>query len=170
MEIEKKLIIHRPVLTKMKTKTTIHLPGFTSVNTSVIEETPISQMSQTQAPDPHIPGMPSPHKIHGSFLNKPVSPRILKSPLKSPVSPKHAASAKKKMLDLHGFNDDVSKMLLPTVAFVQSFKVFSICLKKIVPAVLFSTRLVIFSCLIVWDVLFFYQSSLYNKFWIEKLM
>ena len=89
-------------------KSTIHLPGFTSMDTSVIEETPVSQMSQTQAPDPHIPGMPSPHKIHGSFLNKPVSPRLSKSPLKSPTTEQSVTSAKKKMLDIAGFKDDVS--------------------------------------------------------------
>ena len=36
--------------------------------------------ADSQAPEPHLPGMPSPRKIHGSFLHKAVSPSTKKSP------------------------------------------------------------------------------------------
>ncbi|KAK3108131.1 hypothetical protein FSP39_001720 [Pinctada imbricata] len=96
----------KPVLLKVKDKTSISLPGWVSTDIPVIEETPVSQMSQaeSQAPEPHIPGMPSPHKVHGSFLNKAVSPNIKKSPAKKAES-KPASKAKKDLLsDLK--NDD----------------------------------------------------------------
>ncbi|XP_062606334.1 telomere-associated protein RIF1-like [Saccostrea cucullata] len=72
----------RPVLAKIKEKSSILLPGWVSIPVTVVEETPVSQMSQpdSQAPEPFIPGMPSPRKIHGSFLNKAVSPNIKNSP------------------------------------------------------------------------------------------
>ena len=57
----------------MKEKTPIVLPGWSSVDVSVIEETPVSQMSQageSNAPVPNIVGMPSPLKGHGSFMNR----------------------------------------------------------------------------------------------------
>ncbi|XP_056007115.1 telomere-associated protein RIF1-like isoform X2 [Ostrea edulis] len=72
----------RPILAKVKEKSTIILPGWVSIPVTVVEETPASQMSQadSQAPEPHLPGMPSPRKIHGSLLNKTVSPNPKKSP------------------------------------------------------------------------------------------
>ena len=95
----------RPILSKVKAKSMIQLPNWVATISPVIEETPVSQMSQTQAPEPRIPGMPSPHKIHGSFLNKPVSPRPNRSPVRAPPSP---VLEKKKKLDLEGFSDGVS--------------------------------------------------------------
>ncbi|XP_052797305.1 telomere-associated protein RIF1-like isoform X2 [Mya arenaria] len=96
----------KPILTKVKTKSSIKLPGFIPMEPAVIEETPVSQMTQGATPEPHLPGMPSPHKImRGSFLNKPVSPRPSKSPIKTPHSPRAAGSAKKKVLSLDGFDE-----------------------------------------------------------------
>ncbi|XP_041365678.1 telomere-associated protein RIF1-like [Gigantopelta aegis] len=89
----------KTVLTKVKEKTSITLPGFVSSDV-VIEETPLSQFGQgdSQAPEPHIPGLPSPSKIVGSFLHKAVSPSIKKSPAKPViVSPKAISSVKKKL-------------------------------------------------------------------------
>lgn len=40
------LLWNRPVLTKVKEKSTIPLPGWISVPVSVVEETPVSQLSQ----------------------------------------------------------------------------------------------------------------------------
>nr|KAG5685952.1 hypothetical protein BaRGS_029447 [Batillaria attramentaria] len=76
----------QPVLTKVKEKTQIMLPGWSNVDVAVIEETPFSQMSQpdSMAPEPVIPGMPSPTRIRGSFLRKDVSP----SPKAAAVSPR----------------------------------------------------------------------------------
>lgn len=93
-------------MTKVRAKSLIELPNWVATITPVIEETPVSQMTQMQAPEPRIPGMPSPHKIHGSFL-KSVSPRRRNSPVKTPVSPKPLGSVKKKVLGLEGFNDGV---------------------------------------------------------------
>ena len=50
--------------------------------------------------------MPSPHKIHGSFLNKTVSPNVKKSPLKPLSSPK-SDSAKKKILGFDSLHENV---------------------------------------------------------------
>ncbi|XP_013418848.1 telomere-associated protein RIF1-like [Lingula anatina] len=73
----------RPILAKVKEKTSVLLPGWDSVEITVLEETPVSQMTQGEslAPLPTMPGMPSPYKVRGSFLNKP------ESPFKSPVKP-----------------------------------------------------------------------------------
>ena len=63
----------RPVLTKVKEKTPIILPGWSTKDVSVIEDTPVSQMSQageSNAPVPNVVGMASPHKTHGSFMNR----------------------------------------------------------------------------------------------------
>lgn len=97
---------------QVKSKSSIKLPGFDASNSMMtIEETPVSQITQntmTPAPEPHLPGMPSPHKImHGSILNKPVSPRPSKSPAKTATGSPLINSAKKKKLDLDGFNDGV---------------------------------------------------------------
>ncbi|XP_060601192.1 telomere-associated protein RIF1-like isoform X2 [Ruditapes philippinarum] len=92
----------KPVLSKVKAKSMIQLPNWVATISPVIDETPISQMTQTQAPEPRIPGMPSPHKIHGSFLNKPVSPKPSRSPIRAPPSP---VSEKKKKLNLDRFSD-----------------------------------------------------------------
>ncbi|KAL5006938.1 hypothetical protein ScPMuIL_015744 [Solemya velum] len=97
----------KPVLTKVKEKTPIQLPGW-NFQTIIIEETPISQMSQaeSQAPAAHIPGMPSPHKIHGSFLGKAISPSVKRSPAKSVVMDRPGASSVKKKLSINDLNDE----------------------------------------------------------------
>ncbi|XP_014668446.1 PREDICTED: telomere-associated protein RIF1-like [Priapulus caudatus] len=53
-------------------KTFLLLPGIASSETSVIEDTPsISQSERSQMePEVHMPGSPSPHKKHGSFLQR----------------------------------------------------------------------------------------------------
>ncbi|KAK6165949.1 hypothetical protein SNE40_022753 [Patella caerulea] len=89
------------VLAKVKEKTPLSLPGWLSIDTTtIIDDTPASQsqFSQMDAPEPHLPGLPSPHKFHGSFLNKAVSPNVKKSPAKLPVmESRNVASAKKKL-------------------------------------------------------------------------
>ncbi|KAK7109715.1 telomere-associated protein RIF1-like isoform X2 [Littorina saxatilis] len=67
----------QPVVSKVKDKTQLSLPGWINVDIAVIDETPVSQMSQmdSQAPDPVLPGMPSPQRHRGSFLNKDLSPK-----------------------------------------------------------------------------------------------
>ena len=60
----------------------------------------------SQAPEPHIPGIPSPHKICGSFLKKAVSPHMDKSSAR-PVE-KTPNSAKKKILPVDDFQNEVS--------------------------------------------------------------
>ncbi|XP_060066107.1 telomere-associated protein RIF1-like [Ylistrum balloti] len=99
----------KPVLSKVKEKTSIVLPGWSAVSISVVEETPISQMSQaeSQAPEPRLPGMPSPVKMHGSFLNKAVSPHIKKSPAK-PVTmeAKGQEVVKRDLLSVNGMKND----------------------------------------------------------------
>ena len=44
--VEYLLSIYRPVLSKVKEKSVISVPGWVTLVTPVIEETPISQMSQ----------------------------------------------------------------------------------------------------------------------------
>ena len=39
----------RPVLSKVKVKTQLSLPGWINVDVAVIDETPVSQMSQVSA-------------------------------------------------------------------------------------------------------------------------
>ncbi|OWF47711.1 telomere-associated protein RIF1-like isoform X2 [Mizuhopecten yessoensis] len=99
----------KPVLCKVKEKTSIILPGWSAVDISVVEETPVSQMSQaeSQAPEPRLPGMPSPVKMHGSFLNKAVSPHIKKSPAKPVVMEKGCQEvAKRDLLSVNGMKND----------------------------------------------------------------
>ncbi|XP_076471841.1 uncharacterized protein LOC143301433 [Babylonia areolata] len=74
------------IFVKLREKTQLSLPGWNAVDVSVIDETPISQMSQmdSQAPEPLLPGMPSPVRLRGSFLNKEVSPK----PTTKPITPK----------------------------------------------------------------------------------
>ena len=62
----------------------------------------------SQAPEPHIPGLPSPRKIVGSFLNKAVSPNVKKSPAKLTVLSPKAVSSVKKKLKVDDFRDGVS--------------------------------------------------------------
>ncbi|XP_033762352.1 LOW QUALITY PROTEIN: telomere-associated protein RIF1-like [Pecten maximus] len=99
----------KPVLCKVKEKSSIVLPGWSAVSISVVEETPVSQMSQaeSQAPEPRLPGMPSPVKMHGSFLNKAVSPHIKKSPAK-PVAMETKAPeiVKRDLLSVSGMKND----------------------------------------------------------------
>ncbi|CAH1788856.1 unnamed protein product [Owenia fusiformis] len=88
----------KPVLIKAKAKTSLKLPGFDSSSVATIEETQISQMSQaeTQISMPHLAGIPSPHKLKGSFMNKTASPKVKKSPLK-PTSNGSPASVRRKL-------------------------------------------------------------------------
>lgn len=93
----------RPVLSKVREKSSVLLPGWVSVPVTVVEETPVSQMSQadSQAPEPHLPGMPSPRKIHGSFLNKAVSPNVKKSPSRPTEKVTRSPGATKKNLSIN---------------------------------------------------------------------
>ncbi|XP_061193994.1 telomere-associated protein RIF1-like [Saccostrea echinata] len=93
----------RPVLAKIKEKSSILLPGWVSIPVTVVEETPVSQMSQpdSQAPEPFIPGMPSPRKIHGSFLNKAVSPNIKNSPARHTEKVTRSPGAARKNLSIN---------------------------------------------------------------------
>ncbi|KAL4222923.1 DNA-binding protein rif1 [Mactra antiquata] len=102
----------KPVLEKVKVKSSIQLPGWVHEPTIVIQDTPVSQMTQSQAPEPVIPGMPSPHKIHGSFLHKPVSPSMKgSSPVKNPVI---SPAPKKKVPLLNSFDDGDFVVIVPT--------------------------------------------------------
>ncbi|XP_071158461.1 telomere-associated protein RIF1-like [Mytilus edulis] len=86
----------------------ISLPNWVVNNeVDVVDETPCSELTQgdSQAPEPHIPGIPSPHKICGSFLKKAVSPHMDKSSAK-PVE-KTPNSAKKKILPVDDFQNEV---------------------------------------------------------------
>ena len=100
------------MLTKVREKSVIQLPGWVNMDKALIEETPISQMSQSQYPEPRIPGMPSPHKIHGSFLNKAVSPKPKRSPMKSPVMTRAANSAKKKVFKSFDVSNDADFVVI----------------------------------------------------------
>ncbi len=64
--------IFRPVLAKVKEKSVLVLPGWKSTELEIGEDTPVSQMSQAgdPTPAPNIVGLASPHKSHGSFLNR----------------------------------------------------------------------------------------------------
>ncbi|KAJ8314232.1 hypothetical protein KUTeg_008793, partial [Tegillarca granosa] len=96
----------KSVLLKVKQKTQISLPGWINPDVAVIEETPLSQMSQaeSQAPEPHIPGMPSPGKLHGSFLHKAVSPNVKKSPARPEF--KAIGMVKKKLMPAPDVTND----------------------------------------------------------------
>ncbi|XP_052095657.1 telomere-associated protein RIF1-like isoform X2 [Mytilus californianus] len=85
----------------------ISLPNWVVNEVDVVDETPCSELTQgdSQAPEPHIPGIPSPHKICGSFLKKAVSPHREKSPAKS--ADKTPNSAKKKILPVDDFQNEV---------------------------------------------------------------
>ncbi|XP_022090786.1 telomere-associated protein RIF1-like isoform X2 [Acanthaster planci] len=67
-------------LVKLKEKTPLVLPGWTDTEQPVVNETPVSQMLESEAslslipppPAPTVPnfGAPSPQKMHGSFLKR----------------------------------------------------------------------------------------------------
>ena len=52
---------------------------------------------------PHLFKMPSPHKVHGSFLNKAVSPKPAASPVKVKASP---ANVRRKLPLFDGLKND----------------------------------------------------------------
>ncbi|XP_067648705.1 telomere-associated protein RIF1-like [Haliotis asinina] len=98
----------KPVLMKVKDKTPIMLPGWVQTDTNVIEETPFSQYSQMDSftPDARLPGLPSPHKLVGSFMHKAVSPNIKKSPAKLPPPDVRPVGTAKKKLSVNDFRDE----------------------------------------------------------------
>ncbi|XP_046571029.1 LOW QUALITY PROTEIN: telomere-associated protein RIF1-like [Haliotis rubra] len=98
----------KPVLMKVKEKTPIMLPGWVQTDTNVIEETPFSQYSQMDSftPDARLPGLPSPHKIVGSFMHKAVSPNIKKSPAKLPPPDVRPVGTARKKLSVNDFRDE----------------------------------------------------------------
>ncbi|XP_038045244.1 telomere-associated protein RIF1-like [Patiria miniata] len=65
---------------KLKEKTPLVLPGWTDAEQQVVNETPVSQISESEASQSLIPpptvatipnfGAPSPQKMHGSFLRR----------------------------------------------------------------------------------------------------
>lgn len=66
--------------------------------------------ADSQAPEPHLPGMPSPRKIHGSFLNKAVSPNVKKSPLRPTEKVTRSPGATKKNLSINDLQKEVRKI------------------------------------------------------------
>ncbi|KAL8560261.1 hypothetical protein ACOMHN_005992 [Nucella lapillus] len=109
------------VLAKMPKISQLTLPGWTAVDVAVIDETPVSQMSQmdSEAPEPLLPGMPSPVRMRGSFLHKDVSPKTTpKSASPKRILPesenKKSASSSRKRLPLECFSEKDFVVITPT--------------------------------------------------------
>lgn len=66
--------------------------------------------ADSQAPEPHLPGMPSPRKIHGSFLNKAVSPNIKKSPSRPTEKVTQSPGATRKNFTINELQKEVKKI------------------------------------------------------------
>ncbi|XP_033103154.1 telomere-associated protein RIF1-like [Anneissia japonica] len=98
----------KPVLNKVKKETPLLLPSWSDTHFDVVEETPISQLTEMESntqsfvePAPIVRpfGSPSPHKMHGSFLRRPTETEKLVN-LSSPrrKSPAHFGSPSPKTL------------------------------------------------------------------------
>ncbi|XP_064648530.1 telomere-associated protein RIF1-like [Lineus longissimus] len=106
----------KPVLMKVKEKTPIILPGWQTSEIMVIGETPVSQVSQaeSQAPMPDLPGMSSPLRMRGSFLNKVVSPNVKNSPLKITEAQSPVQAIRKLKMSVNDLRDEDFVVIAPS--------------------------------------------------------